>query len=391
VQGSALGLGVAIGLVVSGALASAEAVAATVSLDHGVLSYRADPGERNAPTVSVLRSAGEPLVEVDDAPHVRLIAGTGCMVAPDADGGEAVRCPRTPGAALPRVRAVLGDGADSATVKRLLGRVAGGPGRDRLSGAGHLHGGPGGDSLTLTRGSLRDAHGGPGDDGLQVADGVKSGAVLAGGRGDDELNGGRGRDLLRGGMGDDRFYDPGDGGPGDVYRLGPGRDEATSYDGADTIFARDGEYDYIHCGFARETVFLDGLDFYDQEVEPCDRVRRRGAPRVLPDTAVAYLEYDFGQDAGPNQLEVAIMCPHDLRPCRGMFTVSSRQGVVVEETFHFATGGPVYDYFRMPKPTLRRLARWARIVVVSYDRAGGVHRHSIAGPNVVVINDPEVY
>jgi hypothetical protein len=111
----------------------------------------------------------------------------------------------------------------------------------------------------------------------------------------------------------------------------------------------------------------------------------------LPDIGVAYLEYDFGQGEGPNELEVVILCPEDLRPCRGSFTVHDRHRAIVEETFDYATGGRISHLFRRSKRALRRLANWARITVVSYDRAGTSHRHSIAGPNAVVINEPEVY
>ena len=36
-----------------------------------------------------------------------------------------------------------------------------------------------------------------------------------------------------------------------------------------------------------------------------------------------------------------------------------------------------------------RLADWARITVVSYDRLGRRHRHTIAGPNVVGVYNPD--
>lgn len=387
-------LSVVIGFWVGGPLPSTEALAATVSLDRGVLSYRATPGERNEPYVTVLRSSAERAIQVRDAPPVHLAAGTGCTATVDTNGYAVVRCSLAAGAPLPRVRMALGDAADRGTVEGLLARIIGGPGDDGLSGTGPLEGGPGRDGLLVTRGlvprgPVREARGGSGRDYLEVAGGVAVGAVLDGGRGDDELNGGSGRDVLRGGPGDDDFYDPGEGGPGDVYRLGPGRDDALLNDGADTVFARDGQHDEIDCGFARETVILDGLDFYGQEVEPCQRVRRSGLARILPDIGVAYLEYDFGQDEGPNELEVLTLCPHDLGTCRGTLTVYDSRGLVAKRRFRFVGGGQVSDGFRLPKRTLRRLARWARITVVSYDRAGGLHRHTIAGPSAVVINEPE--
>jgi hypothetical protein len=386
----AFGWSVVIGLVIGAQPPSTDAVAATVSLDHGVLSYTAAPGERNEPYVSVRRLSGERGIEVRDHRRVRLVAGTGCIVAPDPDRGEVVRCSLASGAELPRVRMALRDAADAGTVERLLGRVAGGPGNDRLTGTGLLDGGPGGDSLTLTRGAVRKARGGSGHDTLEVDSRVTAGTVLAGGRGSDRLSGGAGGDVLRGGPGDDNIGDFGEERDRDVFRLGPGSDEAFALEGGvAVIFARDGEHDEIECGFGRQTLILDGLDFYEQEdIGPCERIRRRGPPRALPDTSVAYLEYDFGAGEGPNELEVDIICPYDLRPCRGTFTVYDRQGAVVKETFRYATGGRISHLFRRSKRMLRRLAKWARITVVSYDPAGGVHRHSLAGPNVVVINVP---
>jgi RTX calcium-binding nonapeptide repeat (4 copies) len=381
--------GVLVALVaVSGAAASPAARAATVSLEQGVLSYRADPGERNSPLVWVRRSAGELAIEVNDHRRVRLVAGTGCIVAGDTDGDgvEDVRCSLTAGAALPRVRVALGDAADTGSVSRLPGRIAGGPGSDVLTGGGLLDGGPGNDSLTVTRGEIRKARGGPGDDELEVDTDVTAGTVLEGGPGEDRLNGGDGRDVLRGGPGDDRLGDVGDEGA-DVYRLGPGSDRTYSW-GADTIFARDGTYDQIECG-GRESIILDGLDFYDQEGARCRRVRRRGLARVMPDTGVVYFEEDSDQYAGPNELEIPILCPYDgPRPCAGTLTVSDRQGIVVDSAFRVGFLGRWYDGYRMGRPALRRLAKWARITVVSYDRAGRLHRHSIAGPGAVVINEP---
>jgi RTX calcium-binding nonapeptide repeat (4 copies) len=361
-----------------GAFAAPVSNAATVSLERGVLRYTADPGEQNRARVYVRRSAGELWIDVLDVQRT----GDGCAVA----DRSSARCALVVGAPLPRVRIVLGDRSDSAEVERLVGRVAGGPGNDQVTGAGLLDGGPGNDQLALTGGTLGHARGGLGDDELDGSDAMAA-VRLEGGGGHDRLNGGPRRDILRGGRGDDSFGDVGDENA-DVYRLGPGSDSAYSW-GADTVFAGDGEYDEIECS-GRTTVILDALDFYDQSLGRCPRVRRRGLARSWPRYGVAYLEADPAQYADRNSLEIYYSCPYDgARPCAGTVSVYDRRGSVVQRSFRDNSLGESLETFRLRPATLRSLARWGRITVVSFDRLGGVHRHTTAGPNVVEINNPE--
>jgi hypothetical protein len=114
-----------------GAFAAPTSIAATVSLERGVLRYTADLGDQNR--VSVWRSAGGLSIVVNDVQRT----GDGCAMAEPSEA----RCPLVAGAPLPRVRLVLGDRSDSAEIERLVGRVAAGPGNDQVTAAGLLDGG----------------------------------------------------------------------------------------------------------------------------------------------------------------------------------------------------------------------------------------------------------
>lgn len=402
------------------------ASAATVSLERGVLSYRAQQGERDRPSVRLRHSSGQPAIEVverrvsGEPSRSRIVAGPGCAVVPDADGKDdpsiagvddpVVRCALATAAARPRLSVALGDGSDDGSFDgRLAGRIGGGPGDDSLSGSGRLDGGPGKDTLrgaglldggtgsdhlTLTRGRLGEARGGLGDDELHLGDDAKAGGVLEGGAGDDRLWGGQGRDVLRGGPGDDYLTDDG-GERGNVYHLGSGRDKVEGDDGPDKILARDGEHDDLTCYGGRDTVVLDALDFYENDEDlggRCERVRRRGLARAFPLEAVAYLTADYEAyigTRGPNELEVSMACPYDApRTCAETVIVSDRRGIVSQEEFDEGSRGQIDYSLRVPNRALRRLAKWGRITVVSHDRRGRRHTQSIAGPNVVTINDP---
>lgn len=403
-------------LVVAGTVATPAAHAATVSLEGDVLSYRAEPGERNyivvtlgASQVSIVRtSARIRLLYTPSWPKPessRLSASTGCAVVTDGDDVDdrdvvgvddpAVSCPFA-GKARPRLNVELGDRSDyGAFDKRLRARVTAGSGGDTLIGSGVLDGGPGDDVLTVTGGRFRTARGGLGRDQLEVSEGVKAGAVLEGGRGNDRMSGGDGSDVLRGGPGDDSLADlEGLSKRGDVYNLGSGNDYVSAGNGPDKIFARDGEFDRLSCFGGRDTIMLDALDFYwadpDEADGRCERVSRHGLPRAFPAEATAYLEADRDEGVEANHLEVVVACPYDGgRICAETVTVSDRRGIVLQKSFRTTAKGLVYDAVPMPGRTLRRLAKWARMTVVSFDRLGGLHRHTIAGPNVVDINDPD--
>ena len=144
-------------LTVAGALGTPAARAATVSLADGVVSYRADAGERNyivasvgSSQVSIVRtSARIRLLYTPSWPKPessRLVAGAGCAVVTDGDGDDdrdvvgiddpRVSCPFASGA-QPRLNVELGDRSDyGAFDERLRARVSAGPGEDAFDRSG---------------------------------------------------------------------------------------------------------------------------------------------------------------------------------------------------------------------------------------------------------------
>jgi RTX calcium-binding nonapeptide repeat (4 copies) len=390
--------------------------AGVVELHAGVLSYRAGPGELNnaevtlspRPTPSVAVLHDEPPDGLESpTPPVPLVAGAGCTAA---DASEDPYEPRYPFARcafeplqLPRLDVALGDDHDRGSFPRQLGgRVAGGAGDDDLQGAGLLLGGHG-DDLLHAIGSGARLLGGPGRDEVRVAeraDGVRAsggpgndllnaesavrGVVLDGGLGNDGLLGGEGADVLRGGPGNDYFEDVSV--RGNVMELGSGRDTVTGGEGPDLIRARDGQYDEISCFGGRDTLVLDALDFYETE---CERVRRRGLARSIPLNATAYFT-EIEDVAYANSLGLELTCPFDGRhPCEAQVVVSDRGGVVLRRSMRERELGRAYPDYRLPRGVLRRLVEWARITIVSRDRRGGLHRHSIAGAGIVRVAQPD--
>jgi Tol biopolymer transport system component len=99
------------------------------------------------------------------------------------------------------------------------------------------------------------------------------GDTLYGGPGDDTLLGGPGNDILYGGPGNDTI----EGGPGsDILVGGPGHDHLDGGNGGDTIYAQDGERDWITCGkpaYNRRAVVY--ADQYDVVSPSCEIVHRR--------------------------------------------------------------------------------------------------------------------
>ena len=101
--------------VIGAGVIASGASAATVSLEQGVLTYRAKPGERDRPSVTLRRSSSQPAIQVverrvsGEPSRSRIVAGPGCEVVPDADGEDdpniagvddpVVRCAFAPGAA----------------------------------------------------------------------------------------------------------------------------------------------------------------------------------------------------------------------------------------------------------------------------------------------------
>jgi Ca2+-binding RTX toxin-like protein len=84
-----------------------------------------------------------------------------------------------------------------------------------------------------------------GDDALDAGD---RNDLVRGGTGDDTMNGGDGNDILTGGPVDD------------VITGGAGRDIIRAGSGADTIYAEDGQRDWIRCGPGEDKYTADRFD-----------------------------------------------------------------------------------------------------------------------------------
>jgi hypothetical protein len=91
--------------------------------------------------------------------------------------------------------------------------------------------------------------------------------VLSGGKGDDTLSGGMGGDTLRGGAGRDSLV----GGAGDdVLTGGPAVNEYSAGRGNDTIHAKNGKRETVHCGAGDDKATIDDRD----TLRSCEQVRR---------------------------------------------------------------------------------------------------------------------
>jgi Ca2+-binding RTX toxin-like protein len=113
-----------------------------------------------------------------------------------------------------------------------------------------------------------------GNDRLFAVDSGYVGDTLRGGTGNDVLSGGFRLDTLAGGPGDDLVY----GGPsGDTLTGGTSRDHLNGQGGRDTIYAADGQRDWITCGTnapgtpERDTV---SADRHDVVARDCEIVHR---------------------------------------------------------------------------------------------------------------------
>jgi hypothetical protein len=157
------------------ALNAPSAVAATVQVSSGTLSYNAAPGEANSAGLSY--DAEQNTYEVYDPNEAA--AGPGCK-----QFGNTVRCD---GASVTAAALDTGDGDDTFSVQ------------DGLPVPFTLHGGRGKDNLTGP--ATGQVYGDDGDDRLAAPD--NGGAVYYGGAGNDDLFGHGGNDTLDGGDGDD--------------------------------------------------------------------------------------------------------------------------------------------------------------------------------------------
>jgi len=186
----------ALPVVVVALLSAPAAHAATVSVEGGTLTVTGAPGEISSLGVEHNADYGYFSVRDPASPPTRPSACK--QFSPDE-----VQCPDT---GITSVVLDLGDGDDLGSVRyapELPGldvTIQGGPGKDSLTGPGHVLGDEGADALSA-------------DD--------TAGAVLDGGAGDDELHGGPMSDQLFGGEGDDHLI----GGQGDLLVGGTGDDE----------------------------------------------------------------------------------------------------------------------------------------------------------------------
>jgi Ca2+-binding RTX toxin-like protein len=99
------------------------------------------------------------------------------------------------------------------------------------------------------------------------------GDTLYGGPGDDTLVGGYGNDILYGGPGNDTLLG---GGGADILVGGPGNDHIETGNGGDTVYAKDGQVDFVICGKPaynkRPVVYADKFDVVAKN---CKIVHRR--------------------------------------------------------------------------------------------------------------------
>ncbi len=147
---------------------------------------------------------------------------------------------------------------------------ADGTNRRRLSGSCRIVGTPGPDVLHAD--FSRVVLGLGGNDTLYADDTYYffDGNTLYGGPGNDRLIGGFGQDILDGGPGNDTLTG---GASADVLIGGPGHDHLDGGGGGDTIYARDGQRDWITCGKngygkgGRDVVYADRVDVVASDCE----------------------------------------------------------------------------------------------------------------------------
>lgn len=237
-------------------LGAGPALASTVEVVDGALTYTAARGERNALTLTTDGVA----ITLADPGASGLRIGPGCTPAgplktascPAAEVRRTViataddRDVVSMALALP-TEIDAGSGRDEVTVGSAGGFATGGPGDDRLFGAAGsdvLVGAEGDDTV---RGGVGDDRlfGGPGADelegeaGADVVAGQDGRDLLTGGAGVDALDGGAGADSVDGGADSDRLL----GGTGD-----------------DVVNAADQAPDEVGCGTGQDSGRADGVD-----------------------------------------------------------------------------------------------------------------------------------
>jgi hypothetical protein len=189
--------------------APVPAVASSVSADDGTLHYGADDGEVNDAYVETAVRVGELMSVHDRGATIRAHPGSRCVAALTYG-----YCLRT---APWQAEVFLGDRDDRLVVDNALAL-----------------GGPGDDTMTMTRGG-----------------------ELFGGPGSDRLTGGPLRDSISG--------------EGTVEEGVPGSDVVRAGGGDDRVWVDDGLVDQVECGAGLDTVTADELDVVAAD---CEQVTR---------------------------------------------------------------------------------------------------------------------
>lgn len=252
-------------LLIALATAPSPAVASTVEVTDGVMTFTAAPGEANdvnlgaGPTGRSFRA-----VVWDKGSEVEL--GAGCTPVDYADaictGVETIVVLLGDGddqygdsESLAQPPKVSGEAGDDVLESRagVRGRqLSGGPGDDHLEAAGAqadpivMLGSGGNDSLAVRSHAPSRQYGGKGDD------------TLLGNRSDDLIRGAAGRDTITGGSGADELYGDAE---ADTITGGNDADRVESGPGRDSVRLRDGAADTLDCSFSDDLVRFDrGLD-----------------------------------------------------------------------------------------------------------------------------------
>jgi hypothetical protein len=181
-----------------------------------------------------------------------------------------------------------------------------------------------------------------------------SGAITAGGRGNDRLSGSSHDDALAGGSGNDRL------------RGGAGQDELVGGSGNDLIRARDTFSDAVSCGSGRDRASLDGLDYFRSR---CERIRRSDR------AGATVLDLLSSRSAG-GTARVAVGCPGDaVGKCRGRASIRQSGRSLGRGRFNVRRGRIGFARIHLPAATVQRLRQTSlSVTVVLTVREGRLHR-----------------
>jgi hypothetical protein len=313
--------------------AAAGVAVVSAGPEGAVLTYRADPGERNHMGVD---SSQPGPYRVSDSAGVA--PGAGCVTG---EAPTVVLC--TPPTGLPmRLAVQLGDRADSVNLRFVPGiaaRVAGGAGDDTIEGPGR----PSIFAINENRWDFRGLDPRPRPRGLSALASRASvpGSSLFGGPGDDSLFGSAGNDRLA---------------------PGPGVDYVSGWRGDDDVEARDHALDSVDCLAGNDRLVIDRYDF---ALGRCGAILRRGLPYVLPLHVV--------WDVTSTETLFWLGCPADsAAPCKGSVALFIRGGRrVFRERFRIGIGqiGLSIAYLA-PITNKALLRRGPRIVVRTLDAKG---------------------